>query len=107
MGAGGKRGTLPPRGVSRIGTASAQKKGGRPGDPPQPPEAEAPADTGKVRKGGKKQAAALSAEAVAGKAPLSSFSQLAALLARRDEAPPPAPQEAPPAQPVEGEPPPG
>jgi uncharacterized protein len=105
-GSGGRKSTLPPRGVSRIGSA-AQKKGAKPGDQvaaaPEGDAAAATPDAARAsKKPAKKKPAAHLAEGVSGKAPLSSFSQLAALLARQDT---PAEAPAPPPPPAAAEPP--
>ncbi|MBY0229615.1 MAG: hypothetical protein K2W96_10075, partial [Gemmataceae bacterium] len=96
--------------VSRIGSGAQQRKGGKPGEQPAPAEAQAEGDAvGKQQKKQPKKQVALSAEAQSGKAPLNSFSQLAALMAQRGAAPaPPAPakQEVPPAPPEGDAPPP-
>lgn len=99
-----KRSALPPRGTSRIGTGA---KGGqqRKQDQPQGEGAaqggeeqtqQGTPTQGKKRKGS--QAPKLSQSALSGKSPLSSFSELAALMAARekqDETPAPPPEPTP------------
>ena len=85
------RSTLPPRGVSRIGTAAAQKGQRKPGEQPTEAEltaeAQAAAETAKPKKQPKKGGSKLSAEALSGKGSLSSFGELAALLAAQEQKP--------------------
>lgn len=103
---GGKpRSTLPPRGVSRIGTAAQQRGQRKPGEQPGEGAAEGQEQAGSAKKQQRRQATPkVSAEALSGKAPLRGFGELAALLAAREEQPTaatpppevPPPEEAPP-----------
>ncbi|NBO91051.1 MAG: S1 RNA-binding domain-containing protein [Planctomycetia bacterium] len=83
------RSTLPPRGVSRIGSA-AQQKAKKPTEQLETPAtteaagAETP-ETAKVKKQSKKSSSKVSTEALTGKSSLSSFGELAALLAAQEQ----------------------
>ncbi|MFQ3651444.1 MAG: Tex-like N-terminal domain-containing protein [Gemmataceae bacterium] len=87
------RSTLPPRGVSRIGSAAQQRGQKKPGESPAADTttsategAEAATPTNKPKKPNNKKPNRVSNELVSGgKTPLSSFSELAALLAAQEQ----------------------
>lgn len=83
------RSTLPPRGVSRIGSAAQQRNQKKPGETPADASAQggtdAPPATPKPKKPTHKKPIRPHTEVVGGKAPLTSFSELAALLAAQEQ----------------------
>ena len=85
------RSTLPPRGVSRIGSAAQQRNQKKPGETPADASAQGGTDANtpptppKPKKTTNKKPIRPNTEVVGGKAPLTSFSELAALLAAQEQ----------------------